>query len=813
MASIGAYAQGTVVTGLVNDSVSGEGEIAAIVQFFKADSTTPYVYTTTDMEGKFSIRINAKGDFTLNVSNLGRKTVTKDFTLNGEETLDLGIILMEDDVQMLDEGKVVALRNLVKMDVDKITYKVEDDIDAKTFTLLDMLRKVPMVVVDAQDNITVNGSSSFQVLLDGKPNVMMSSNPSLIFKSMPASFAKSVEVITNPGVKYDAEGVGGVLNIITNKAALAGQQAVPDGYNASLGTTFTTRGLMGTAFASGQKGKLSYSANVSAMNMTIPGSVTDVMREQLQDGNLVSMMNSHSDATLKTPTRVGTVSLGYDIDSLRLVSATVGFTGISSKSSSNDQITMAMGGQEFGYSSKTNSIWDINNISGSVDYQRSFKDNPYKNFTLSYQFASSPSVTDSKSLFSNASGSMFDLTDRYTDGSTNTIQNTVQADYTTRTANGITIDLGAKYINRLNKSDQAQFLGGEGNWVENTSGSLIYRHNNHIGAAYAEAAYTFGKVSGKGGLRYEHTFLDVNYKKGNGSNFALNYGNLVPAVSLQYSLSQFQNVGVSYNMRISRPGITYLNPYVDISNPTSISYGNTHLETEKAHNLGLVYNLVSNKVVANFNLNHNWTPNAISSYSFFDANGLLNTTYGNITQNRSTSLNGMFVFSLGNKTRLILNGGGSYISLNSEVLGLRNSGWSSNMLASLQQTLPWNIIYSGALIWTSRTISVDGYNDGISIAQSGLTKTFLGDRLTVSLTGVAPITLKDCIVRTSETQGKDYKMLTISKIPMRQALLSIRWSFGSNSRASVKKTKVTINNDDLMDRDNGAKSMNSMMGM
>ena len=104
-----------------------------------------------------------------------------------------------------------------------------------------MLRKVPMVTVDGNDNITVNGSSSFKVYVDGKPNVMMSSNPSAIFKNMPASAVKNIEVITNPGVKYDAEGVGGVLNLVMDKTT--GQAAADvSGYNGTIRGMATTRG-------------------------------------------------------------------------------------------------------------------------------------------------------------------------------------------------------------------------------------------------------------------------------------------------------------------------------------------------------------------------------------------------------------------------------------------------------------------------------------------------------------------------------------------------------------------------------------------
>ena len=116
----------------------------------------------------------------------------------------------------LDGVTVTRMRRLVKADADKLSYDVKNDEDAKASTVLDMLRKVPMVSVDGEDNITVNGSSSFKVYVDGKPNMMMSSAPSQVFKSMPASMVKSIEVVTNPGAKYDAEGgAGWVLALIS----------------------------------------------------------------------------------------------------------------------------------------------------------------------------------------------------------------------------------------------------------------------------------------------------------------------------------------------------------------------------------------------------------------------------------------------------------------------------------------------------------------------------------------------------------------------------------------------------------------------
>ena len=802
------------VRGVVVDSSTNEAEQYAVVQIFSAaNNQTSVAHAITDAMGEFSLDLKNAGDYVLVFENLGRKTVSVPFTMVSNGDVDLGKILAEDDAEMLEAGSVTALKNLVKMDVDKVTYKIEDDIDSKSYTLLDMLRKVPMVSVDAQDNITVNGSSNFQVLVDGKPNVMMSSNPSQVFKSMPATFAKSVEVVTNPGVKYDAEGVGGVLNITTNSVAMGGQSMNLDGYTATLGTMVNDRGASGRAFVTGQNGKLSYSANVNFMKMTVPGNESTMTREQLDDaGNVISTLETNSSSTMKTPSVMGTVSIGYEIDPLRLVSATFGYTKFASDQLGDNQTTMTSPFNSFSYGSKTESVWDMNSITGSIDYQRSFAGKPGQSLTLSYQISSSPSATDSKSIF-DGDAPMFNFTDRYTDGSTNTIQNTFQADFTSKLYEKLLMDAGVKYINRLNKSDQALFLADGNEWKADDAGSLIYRHDNNIIAAYGELSCSAGSISAKAGLRYEYTFLDVNYKKGSGENFSLGYGNLVPAASLQYNIGMTQNIGLTYNMRISRPGITYLNPYIDISDPTAKKYGNSSLDTERAHNISLVYNFLSSKVMVNSTLRYTYCGNAISNYSFFDADGILNSTYGNNTVNQNVSFSTMLMWNIGSKTRVVLNGALNYMDLGSESLGLSNSGLSGNVMANIQQTLPWDVRLSANAIWSSKNYSLEGWSTGMTMITAGLTKTFFDDKLSVGLNYVTPATFSKYLVMETHTATSEFKLDSVNKIKMGTISLNLSWSFGSNNRASVKKTRKTITNDDVMDRSNDAQQMNSMMGM
>ena len=171
MSGAALSAQQTVVSGAVLDSLTRQGEPAAVLQFFKAaDAGKPVAFTTTDADGRFSQPLTGQGAYILLFSGVGRQDRRVAFELAGQPALDLGEILISDDVEALKSASVTAQRPLVKMEVDRISYNVADDMDAKTSTVLEMLRKVPMVTVDGQDNITVNGSSSFQVTVDGKPS-------------------------------------------------------------------------------------------------------------------------------------------------------------------------------------------------------------------------------------------------------------------------------------------------------------------------------------------------------------------------------------------------------------------------------------------------------------------------------------------------------------------------------------------------------------------------------------------------------------------------------------------------------------------
>ena len=703
------------------------------------------------------------------------------------------VIYKESD-EMLKEVEIVAQKPLVKMKVDKMTYNVAQDEDSKSSTVLDMLRKVPMVTVDGQDNITVNGSSSFKVYVDGMPNVMFSSNPSMVFKSMPASAVKSIEVITNPGAKYDAEGAAGVLNIVMNKQNTQAAQSM-NGFNGTVRASAGNKQLGASVFLNGQQGKLSYSANVMT-SYNKPGNTTTEM-EQIQDNGVSQILTSDND--LKTPFTMGSLSLGYQIDDMSALNLTAQVNSMNTKTTGTTYTTMggAAYGNGFSYGSTTDMKMSRTSFSGSIDYQRFFNKQHTHSLGFTYQLNYSPATTETTNNFLDTS-SYIDLTNRYSENKDKTTNHIFQLDYSLPIGIGQTLNLGSKLQLHDATSDSKYYLKE----VYDPSTSSEYEYKNTILAGYGEYVGNWEKFGLKAGLRYEYTWQDVKYQLGNGQDFSTGYGSLVPTASMQYNLGVGSNIGLTYNMRISRPGISYLNPYVDKSNPIALFYGNPDLDVEKAHNISLVYNAFTQKLMVNLNLHHNFVDNAISQYSFYDDNNLLNTTYGNVVKSHQTGLSGYVSYLLTKNTRIFFNGAVNYIDLRSTSLDQKNSGWTANVMGGVQQTLPWDLKLSAFVISSTKSYTLQGWSSGFNLITASLSKSLLKNKLNLSISGLMGLNKGGNLSIETYSRGKNFSSRNAVKVPIYGVTFTVSYTFG-NAKIAQKQHQSRVQNDFIEQQSQG----------
>ena len=795
MISAVVMAQKTTVTGVLMDKNLNEGEPFATVRVFKVGkSDKPIAMFITDENGRFKQEVKGKGKYDIVFSSVGKDELRQTIELGNENPIDLGTVYVKDSETMLKGVEVVAQKPLVKMDVDKMSYNVAEDEDSKSNTVLDMLRKVPMVTVDGQDNITVNGSSSFKVYVDGMPNVMFSSNPSMVFKSMPASAVKSIEVITNPGAKYDAEGAAGVLNIVMNKQNPQAAQSM-NGYNGTVRASAGNKQLGASVFLNGQQGKLSYSANVMT-SYNKPGNTTTEM-EQIQDNGVSQILTSDND--LKTPFTMGSLSLGYQIDDMSALNLTAQVNSMNTKTTGTTYTTMggAAYGSGFSYGSTTDMKMSRTSFSGSVDYQRFFNKEHTHSLGFTYQLNYSPATTEMTNNFLDTSN-YIDLTNRYSENKDKTTNHIFQLDYSLPIGTGQTLNLGSKLQLHDATSDSKYYLKD----VYDPSTSSEYEYKNSILAGYGEYVGNYGKLGVKAGLRYEYTWQDVEYRLGNGQNFSTGYGSLVPTASMQYNLGVGSNLGLTYNMRISRPGISYLNPYVDKSNPIALFYGNPDLDVEKAHNVSLVYNAFTQKLMVNLNLHHNFVDNAISQYSFYDDNNLLNTTYGNVVKSHQTGLSGYVSYLLTKDTRIFFNGGVNYIDLRSTALDQKNSGWTANVMGGVQQTLPWNLKLSAFVISSTKSYTLQGWSSGFNLVTASLSKSLLKDKLNLSISGLMGLNKGGNLNIETYSRGKDFSSRNAVKVPIYGVTFTVSYTFG-NAKMAQKQHQSRVQNDFIEQQSQG----------
>lgn len=792
LVSVQAFSQ-TVVKGKILDSQSREAEVGAVVQVFDGPASEGRAvgYAMSDSLGAFSVRVpegRIASEGTVQIMNLGRKTL--EYSIRQAAEVDLGEILIADEVETLAGSTVTALKTLVRIDADRLTYDIEADTDSKTMTVLEMLRKVPMVTVDAQDNITVNGSSSFKVYVDGRPNQMLSTNPSQMFKLMPASNIKSIEVVTNPGAKYDAEGTGGVLEIKTKSGA--GNKVVADGiYGTVTGEINTRLGVDGGLNLNAQKGKWTFGADINLGTDPFNGVLQESTQINKTTGDkTVSSYTGNADQRYVW----ADINASYEIDTLNLITAYIGGNRFYNAS-------YVVDGTVTDYDAYGNVVNQLtqgaihegswNGISGSLDYQHRFAGTQNKYITLSYQYSGNPHGSDAETTY----GTMKrrSLTDD------DSQEHTFQVDYTTPLWNDRhNLSTGLKYILRKNIANDVQDLDLPTEQVS------VYDYRNDIGALYSEYTGVFGKLTGKAGLRYEHTWVGVDYATNPSMNFSTDYPVFVPNMSLQYNLGMASNLSFSYNMRIRRPGITYLNPYVEKLGWNAINYGNTAIEAERSHRFQLAWNMASPKWVLSLRLIENFGDGGIGQYSFFDDAGILNTTYGNIQNSSRTSFNAYVNWNAGSKTRIYAFGDGGYEYYLNTLDGLSNGGWTARGGMGAQHTFPWDIRLSTNLFMNSGGYSLQGSRSGFGFISLGVTKSFLQDRLSLSLRGQSNLGLGQLEFR-SHSESKGFVLDQSQFIPIRSASFSVSYTFGKGQQNIQRKRTVrSITNDDLVGGSSGS---------
>ncbi|MDE5813737.1 MAG: TonB-dependent receptor, partial [Muribaculaceae bacterium] len=348
--SSSAIAQALNVKGSVRDSI-GEPESFATLRIFQLpDTVKPKVSGTADENGYFDLKLPKAGGYRVNILSFGKQDLNRDIAITDEyPTVDLGTLIMTETSSMLQEVTVTAQRPLVVKEIDRIGYDVQADDEAKTSQLDEILKKVPLVSVDPDGTIKIKGSTDFKVYKNGRPNNSFSRNAKDIFKALPASMIKRIEVITDPGAREDAEGTTAILNIVTMENTII--KGVMGNVRVSYNSTDDTPN--GSAWLQTQidKVNLSLYGGYSRISPKSTKHRSESLQKYEDSGNeMYSESSGHGHGQLGYFGMEGSV----EIDTLNLVTAEVNGYVYSLKSDSWGSNTMrdATGNLIYSYSNK-----------------------------------------------------------------------------------------------------------------------------------------------------------------------------------------------------------------------------------------------------------------------------------------------------------------------------------------------------------------------------------------------------------------------------------------------------------------------------
>ena len=799
------------IKGQVVDSLSNETVPYATLSIALANAPQKAIkLLACDDDGKFTTTLKQPGTYIMSMQSLGKLPAVKRFTLSeGKKSLNLGKLFMNDDTQQINEVTVVAQKPLVTVEVDKITYSLDDDPEAKTNNALEMFRKVPMITVDGEDKIQLKGSSNYKIYMNGKPsNLLSGENASDVLKSMPASSIKNIEVITDPGSKYDAEGVGGIINIITSKNAM-------QGYTGTVRANASTLGSFGGGgYVSLKVGNLGLTANYGYNNRNSPWNDSHSEREtdedRLAEGRPTKLIEDGR-SKYKGPFQYGYLEASYEIDTLNLISVGANlFRGKSKNLSELDAVLNPLG-DEFNsspiYKFHRNSVSEgtFGSTDLNVDYQHSTSKKD-ELLTVSYRFSQSPNDSESNTELSDVVN--YYLSNEYPKWNINdasTIEHTGQIDYTTPLFNKQTLEAGVKYINRQNKSNTLEQIYNDSTkmWEDHSRDNSQFRHTQHIYSAYLGYLIRLNKFGIKAGVRAEGTSLKAEFARKPEMDFSTDYFDVVPNATLTYQIDMSTQIRLGYNMRIQRPGIWYLNPYINDVDPQNISQGNPNLDSEKSNNVNLNFSKFTQKFSINASLSYTFVNNPIERYSFtadFPAddprsqyNGAMWNTYDNIGKKQQV---GMFLYGNWSPTtwfRIYMNGGLDYTDLKAPTLDLKKDGVSGRVFAGTQFTLPkdFRINLNGG--YFSPWIMLQGKQSPFYFAGLNVSKDFLKKKLSVSVGANNPFwkTMK----MEMTTNGEGFRNVSTNWRSAREFRFSVSYRFGT-MKGQIKKVRRGISNDD-----------------
>ncbi len=818
--SLGALAQGNVkITGTVFDSLTQRPVEFANVALALPSSSTPIDGTVCNEKGEFTLSKIPVGKYQLLISFIGFETRTIDVSVDEKNhDVNVGRIIISPTPQVLEAVTVEGQKALIEERVDRMVYNAENDLTTRGGDATDVLKRVPMLSVDLDGNVSLRGNQNIMVLINNKPSSIVASSVSDALKQIPADEIKSVEVITSPSAKYDAEGSAGIINIITKKNTLHGLTL---NINSGIGLRGSNLGLNGNL----RTGKMGFSLGGfgrSFYNTTGSFENEQLTRSFQNDGSVDETLNIQR-ADTRNRGLFGHYNLGwdYDINKKNTLAASVRFGVRNNTTFQDDLVTERYFNDELISSTLAGNEnkGAFNNVDASFNYTH-YYDKPQREFS----FQSMYSRNTGNSFFENFLLDPNDLSllNRFrNDNDSYNQEVTFQADYQTPVSTNQMLEFGGKNILRKVFSDFASYQAtGEGSYEPSTTAGFNNNLNYDQDILAAYFAYTLSLKNGysfKAGTRYEHTVISA-YTRTEDDIEIPSYGILVPSVNVSRKLKNNNMLRASYNRRIQRPSIRYLNPNIQRENNLDVTVGNPELSPEYTNNFELSYSTLVKGLMLNISGFARLTNDGIQSVRVPDeieGVSVLKTTYQNIGMDNAY---GTSIFMNVNAGKLSLNGGAdvyyAMIDNNNPTDSLRASNegvvTSGRLFGSYDFSKGWGAQFFS--FYRGRQVQLQGTQGGFYMYSLGFRKEFNEKRGSIGL--AAENFLQPSMKIKTELESPLLKQTRLNTRNNLSFRVTFSYRLGKMSMDQRPRRRRSINNDDLKeDGGDGGMQMGGTEGM
>jgi outer membrane receptor protein involved in Fe transport len=634
-----------VISGLIIDSIAQKPiEYAAVTALYTKDSTLAGGMVTDEM-GVFRIEKLKPGNYFLRIKYIGyNQRIIPALLVSADlPNIDLGKIIISPATQNLNEVEIKHYTEVMEANLDKRIVNVEKDLTSVGGTALDVMKNVPSVQVDVDNTISLRGSTSVNVMIDGRITTM---NPATMLMQIPATMVKQIEVITNPSAKYDPDGVSGIINVITKKERKPGFNGIFN-LGAGSGSSVPGGGIENSALnkynfntsMNFQRGKFNLFGSYDGRKNT-RWNTGSTDRELYLDDTTTNILNQNNGKLRPSINHTGKIGTDITFNAQNLFTISGGLRADNGTGDEDINYSETAGDGSFinRYARKNLEKTKERGYDGAANFKHLFKNKGHEIiFDGSFSKTKTSRNTFVNESYYNVMGDVFSQDSITDDISENGSRQLIsaQVDYVNPTQKFGRFESGLKYLGRVNSMEIETItnrLGGDLYKDENRSNGFQY--SDHILSAYGIYANSFKKFKYQAGMRFEQAFTLSNQVTLN-QQFERNFYNFFPSMHLKYAVTDEKEFALSYSKRVNRPGNGQLNPYPDYSDKLNYRIGNPYLKPEFVDSYELSFGKFTRNLSFTITGFYRNTKNNITRFKRIGADGISVISFENVSESHS----------------------------------------------------------------------------------------------------------------------------------------------------------------------------------